>query len=56
MKKIIRKVLKDGQKKVFNSKKQVFEKTLNIDGHKVQVRYKKFPDGTIKVSDNQIVE
>ena len=28
------------------------EKTLNIDGHKVQVRYKKFPDGTIKVSNN----
>ena len=56
MKKIIRKVLKDGQKKVFNSKNQVFEKTLNIDGHKVQVRYKKFPDGTIKVSDNWIVE
>ena len=28
------------------------EKTLNIDGHKVKVRYKKFPDGTIKVSDN----
>ena len=56
MKKIIREVLENGNEKEKNSKHQIFEKTLEIDGHKVQVRYKKFPDGTVKVSDGWIVE
>lgn len=56
MKKIIREVLENGNEKEKNSRHQIFEKTLEIDGHKVQVRYKKFPDGTVKVSDGWIVE
>ena len=56
MKKIIREVLENGNEKEKNSRHQIFEKTLEIDEHKVQVRYKKFPDGTVKVSDGWIVE
>ena len=56
MKNIIREVLENGNEKEKNSRHQIFENTLEIDGHKVQVRYKKFPDGTIKVSDGWIVE
>ena len=56
MKKIIREVLENGNEKEKNSRHQIFEKTLEIDGHKVQVRYKKFPDETVKVSDGWIVE
>lgn len=56
MKKIIREVLENGNEKEKNSRYQIFEKTLEIDEHKVQVRYKKFPDGTVKVSDGWIVE